>query len=272
MKKYIVIIVSIILVIAAILSFVSFDITDNDNDKRSDSSSSENSSTDSSDDNISSDETTETDDFYESNSHNDDLPLNSIDFDLLQNEYPNAVAWIQIPGIDMIDYPVMQSSPDMEEDFYLDHNTQGESDRAGSIYIQKGNSNTFDDPNTIVYGHNMLNGTMFGSLYENFCDETFFNEHRTIYIFTPGHELKYEIISAFVYDDRNILNSFNFNETKERMEFFNTCLNPNSFTKQIIADANLDDDDKIITLSTYTTNNAERFLVIGKLVKDVQTK
>lgn len=206
----------------------------------------------------------------------EDLPLNPINFEALQSENPDAVAWIQIPGIDMIDYPIMQSASGEDDNFYLDHNWHGEKAREGAIYIQKLNSKDFTDSNTLIYGHNMLNGTMFGKLFDGskkqFCNEEFFDEHRTIYIFTPGHVLKYEIISAFVYDDRHILNSFNFDIEEDRMEFFDTCTNPSSITKQVLEGATLESDDKIITLSTCTSNNSERFLVIGKLVSDIKTK
>ncbi|MBQ8267468.1 MAG: class B sortase, partial [Clostridia bacterium] len=79
------------------------------------------------------------------------------------------------------------------------------------------------------------------------------------------------VISAFVYDDRHILNSFNFDVENERQEFFDECVNPTSFTKQVLEGATLDTDDKIITLSTCTSNDSERYLVIGRLVSDTQT-
>ncbi len=198
------------------------------------------------------------------------LPSNPIDFDAIQAENPDVCAWIQMDGIEVIDYPIMQSDAETDDNFYLDHDMNGASKRAGSIYIQKLNSKEFVDSNTLIYGHNMLNGTMFGQL-KKFRNKEFFNENRNIYIYTPGHILKYEIISAFVYDDRHILNSFNFDAEDERQQFFNECLNPTSFTKQVLEGATLDVNDKIITLSTCTSNDSERYLVIGKLVSDTQT-
>ncbi len=203
------------------------------------------------------------------------LPANPIDFDAIQADYPDVCAWIQIPGIEQIDYPIYQSAAEADDNFYLDHNKDGKSDRYGEIYIQKLNSKLFDDPNTLIYGHNMNNGSMFGKLYDGsgkqFCNKEFFDEHRTIFVYTPGHILEYEVISAFVYDDRHILNSFNFEVENERQEFFDECVNPTSFTKQVLEGATLDTDDKIITLSTCTSNDSERYLVIGRLVSDTQT-
>ena len=198
------------------------------------------------------------------------LPANPIDFKAIQAENPDVCAWIQIPGIDVIDYPILQSAPEADDNFYLDHDINGATKRAGSIYIQKLNPKDFSDPNTLIYGHNMLNGTMFGQL-KKYRNKEFFEQNRNIYIYTPGHILKYEIISAFVYDDRHIINSFNFDDEISRMEFFNECINPKTFTKQVLDGAALDINDKIITLSTCTSNDTERYLVVGKLVSDTPT-
>ena len=197
------------------------------------------------------------------------LPENPINFTEVQQKHPNACAWIQVDGT-IIDYPIMQSTPEMDDNFYLDHDINGEKKRAGSIYIQKLNHDDFGDPNTLIYGHNMLNGTMFGQL-KKFKNKEFFDQNRYIYVYTPGHILKYEIISAFVYDDRHILNSFNFSVDSECKEFFETCVNPQSLTKQVTDDASLTIFDKIITLSTCTSNNSERYLVVGKLISDTET-
>lgn len=203
------------------------------------------------------------------------LPTNPIDFKAIQADYPDVCAWIQIPGIEQIDYPIYQSAAEVDDNFYLDHNKDGKSDRYGEIYIQKLNSKTFDDPNTLIYGHNIKNGSMFGKLYDGsgkqFCKKEFFDQHRKIFIYTPGHILEYEIISAFVYDDRHILNSFNFNVESERQKFFDECVNPSTFTKQVLEGATLDTNDKIITLSTCVGNDAQRYLVVGKLISDTKT-
>ena len=198
------------------------------------------------------------------------LPENPINFTEIQQKNPDVCAWIQVDGT-IIDYPILQSTPQADDNFYLDHDINGEKKRAGSIYIQKLNHDDFSDPNTVIYGHNMLNGTMFGQL-KKFKGKEFFDQNRYIYVYTPGHILKYEIISAFVYDDRHILNSFNFNVDSECKEFFGTCVNPQSLTKQVTDDAELTIFDKIITLSTCTSNDAERYLVVGKLISDTETQ
>ena len=197
------------------------------------------------------------------------LPDNPIDFAAEQAENPHVVAWIRIPGT-VIDYPVMQSGNDVPENFYLDHAPDRTSDRNGSIYIQQINRADFTHPNTVLYGHNMANGSMFAAL-RKYRDTAFFTENEYIYIYTPGHILTYRIFSAFVYDDRHILNSFNFSDPEEYADFLDQSLNPISMTKQVRKDIPVTTDDRIITLSTCTAYSRERYLVEGVLIDDQPT-
>lgn len=198
------------------------------------------------------------------------LPENPIDFAALTATNDEVCGWIRVDGT-IIDYPIMQSNIDRQEDYYINHDLEGNRKAAGSIYIQKANNKDFEDPNTLIYGHNMLNGTMFGQL-KKFRNKDFFDQNRYIYIYTPGHIYKYEIMSAFVYDDRHILNSFNFFTDDGYQLFLDECINPTSLTRQVKAGVTADIEDRIITLSTCTANSTERYLVVGVLIEDTKTK
>ncbi|MBR3968086.1 MAG: class B sortase [Clostridia bacterium] len=200
-----------------------------------------------------------------------ETPTNPINFEGAQLDNENICGWIQIPGIDTIDYPILRSSAKMDDSYYLNHDAYNRESFAGSIYIQKVNHKDFGDPNTVIYGHDMLNGTMFGQL-KKFRDKEFFDKNREIYIYTPGHILKYEIISAFVYDNRHIMNSFDFSKPEQRQEFFDMCTNPKSMVKNVVEGAKLEDDDKIITLSTCTGIDSQRYLIVAKLISDTKTE
>lgn len=201
----------------------------------------------------------------------DELPANPINFEAAQAENPEICAWIQIDGIDVIDYPILQSGENRQEDFYLDHNVKGESARTGAIYIQKYNNKDITDRNTIIYGHNMLNGTMFGQL-KKFRNKNFFEENRYIHLYTPGHAYKYEILSAFAYDDRHLLNAFNFSTTEDFQAFINECKSPTSLTRQVREELEVGLSDRLITLSTCTSNETERYLIVAVMVEDTLTK
>ena len=198
------------------------------------------------------------------------LPDNPIDFAAKQAENPHIIAWIQIPGT-VIDYPIMQSGNDVEENFYLDHGPDRKKNRNGSIYIQQINRKDFTHPNTVLYGHNMANGSMFAAIRQ-YRHEEFFNENQYIYIYTPGHILTYHVYSAFVYDNRHILNSFNFSDPEEYDAFLQQTLNPVSMSRNVREGIEVTTEDRIITLSTCTANSWERYLVEGVLIDDQPTK
>ncbi len=88
---------------------------------------------------------------------------NTIDFSALQEKNADIYAWIQIPGT-LVDYPVLQHSTDRL--YYLNHTIDGTAGLPGSIYSEAIHPKDFSAPMTVLYGHNMRNDTMFGSLHD----------------------------------------------------------------------------------------------------------
>lgn len=199
-----------------------------------------------------------------------ELVDNPINFAEQQAINPDIYAWIQIPGT-TVDYPVLQSSDDKPEDFYLNHDINEKYKFAGCIYSQRLNSKDFSDPNTILYGHNMNNGSMFASLHK-FRNAQFFNENRYIYIYTPGHILTYTIYAAYRYDNRHILYAFDLNNKEIFAEYIEMTKSPKSTIVNVRNDVEVTADSKIITLSTCITNDNYRYLVQGVLTSDQPTK
>jgi len=199
----------------------------------------------------------------------EELAENPIDFNALEADNKDVIGWIKVDGT-AIDYPVLMSSFEKDNNYYIDHDFYCKQKRAGSIYAQRSNTADFTDFNTVLYGHNMLNGSMFGTL-KRFRNKNFFNENRNLYIYTKGHILKYEIVSAFIYDDRLLYTFFNFNVDDGRNQFIDTVLNPQTNAKNVLEGASITVDDKLITLSTCTSVDSERYLVVAKLISDTKT-
>ena len=115
----------------------------------------------------------------------DPLLDNPIDFAALAGENPDIYAWIYIPETN-INLPVLQH-PSMDN-FYIDHDRYGAYAVEGAIYSQMVNAKDFSDPVTLLYGHNLVEGTMFSQLHY-FENKDFFAENETMYIYTPGDHL-----------------------------------------------------------------------------------
>lgn len=192
-----------------------------------------------------------------------------INWNQLAETNNDIYAWIYVPGT-LVDYPIVQPTVEEGNNFYLHRGVEKTYDFAGSVYTEIQNVKDFSDPVTLIYGHNMLNDTMFATLHR-FEDEKFFKKNKYIYIYMPNRKLTYKIYAAYVYDDRHILNSFNFDDEKVLMNYFEYTLNPESMTKQTRKQT-LDENSKIITLSTCTNGASNtRYLVQGVLIKDEQT-
>lgn len=107
----------------------------------------------------------------------------------LQEEYPDIAAWLSIEGTP-VNYPVVRCE---DNQYYVNHLPDGSYNAAGSIFMDY--RCTDDSDNLILYGHNMGDGTMFGSL-KNYEAETYLKEHREFSLFTAEEELRCRIISV----------------------------------------------------------------------------
>ena len=105
---------------------------------------------------------------------------------------PDVIAWIDIPGLS-ISYPVVQGT---DNAYYLHHLFTGEYNSSGSIFADWHNQPDFADPNTIVYGHNMKNGSMFGTL-SHYQDQALWEENPYFYLYVPGKVMEYQIFSCY---------------------------------------------------------------------------
>ena len=186
-----------------------------------------------------------------------------IDFDQLQQENPDIYAWITVPGTD-VDYPIVQKEGD--NGYYLNHNINGDKDTAGAIYTEDYNHKDFEDPNTVIYGHNMKNGTMFRTLH-NYEDRSFFDENREVLIYMPGEIRHYQIFAAYVYDNRHLLLNFDFDDPDVYQSYLNTVSSIRDMNSFVDTSMEMTVEDKIITMSTcYKGMEDRRYLVQAVLV------
>ena len=202
------------------------------------------------------------------------LPDNPVDFAPLQEINGDIYAWIYIPmGPEKpdIDLPVLQAPQGWDENYYLHHDVNRNYLFAGCIYTQQANAKDFTDRVTVVYGHNMLDGTMFSNL-PVFRDSRFFDEHEYFYIYTPGHILTYRIAAAIQFDTRHLLNCFDFSDDTVYTNWLqNYVMEPRTMVRNYRKDLDLTVDDRLVILSTCLEHGASRYLIEGVLISDEPT-
>lgn len=191
--------------------------------------------------------------------------ISPIDFASLRKINDEIYAWIEIEGTD-ISYPLVQSLTD--DSYYLDHTIEGKQGYPGSIYTLMVNSRSFTDFNTVIYGHNMKNGTMFGSL-KRYRDESYLKEHRTLRIYTPYGEKTYTVFAAVVFDNRLLTDAFSNGEESGRNAFLKEIKAVRDLDSIVLDDIPVTSDDRIITLSTCISGKPRnRYLVIAVLTDE----
>ncbi len=180
---------------------------------------------------------------------------------------PEFYGWIKIDNT-IVDYPVMHTPNDPEK--YLQLNFDGEYSSAGTIFMDHRCSAESDD--LILYGHNMKNQTMFGSIL-NYKDEAYWREHPVIQFDTLYEQREYEVLAAFfdhVYDENDTcFKYYNFIEAADE-EAFNQAIH--SYREKALYDTGVSVQygDQLLTLSTcaFHTENG-RFAVVARRCPDV---
>lgn len=186
-----------------------------------------------------------------------------IDFAALKERNPDIYAWITIPDT-AVDYPVVQSEAD--NTWYLTHTIDGTESPEGAIFTETYNSRDFEDPNTVIYGHDMANGSMFQNLL-NYQDRSYFDSHRDVTIYTPDSIRHYRIFAAYLYDDRHLMQSFDFENRAVYQDYLNQIFSVRNMNSCVDTEQKVSAEDRILTLSTcYGTQADARYLVQAVLV------
>ena len=181
----------------------------------------------------------------------------------LSQTNPDTYGWITIPGT-VVNYPVVRGA---DNDWYLDHAYTGDSLPVGSIFADfRTADSVFDNKNLVIYGHNVNDGSMFGSLSDLFVEQEFFDACR-IYLYTPEGIFVYRPFSVHEpAEDSNFIKT-RFADANDYLSFLK-WLTDDSFLKA--ADFAPDEATGIITLSTCTGRGHEqRFVVHAALVSCV---
>ena len=184
---------------------------------------------------------------------------NPIDFKSLKEVNEDIIGWIKVNALD-ISYPIAQGE---DNEYYLHKTFERQDNFAGCIFMEYQNKSDFSDKNTIIYGHNMKNGSMFGTL-KKFYEEGVYESAPYFWIYTPDKIYKYDIFSCSQVDASGRAYQITFSDEEDFSRYLDEAK-----VRSVVdsGKVQVDTTDKIVTLSTCTGNEATRFIVQGKLAK-----
>lgn len=187
-----------------------------------------------------------------------------------KQNYSDVIARIVIPGTAIEE--LVFSSP-YDDARYLNTDRDGKASSAGELFVERTyNRIDFADPVTIVYGHNMRSGKMFGYLqeyYQGVKDGISAGEamkkYGTVEISTPEGTLTYKVFAAIPFDNRHILAGTDFTNTAAHVNFFTEIRKTRALGGYVDRSVAVVPKDKVLILSTCMPDHESRFLVFGKL-------
>ena len=182
-----------------------------------------------------------------------------INFEELKQKNSDTVAWLKVENTN-IEFPIVQAN---NNSYYLTHNFDKKYNVAGWIFADYKNKLDGTDRNIVVYGHNMRNNSMFGSLKDVITEEWYNNEENKYITFVTENDYQtYQVFSVYQIktEDYYIKTEFKNNEFTEFID---------TITKRSKKDfgINVSKEDTILTLSTCSNNNKYRVVLHSVRVK-----
>ncbi len=144
----------------------------------------------------------------------------TVDWDYLRSINSEVVAWIYVPGTN-INYPVCHTTDNSK---YLDTDFNGVSGfgwaaKTGTIFLDTNCDPSFSDSNNILYGHHMIDGSMFCVISDMVGNDDLFNDHRTIYVLTPTMNYRLTSFSVVRSVGSDLLSQPSFSDTTEMTSY-----------------------------------------------------
>ncbi len=192
-----------------------------------------------------------------------------LDFPLMWEINPDICAWIEIDDTS-VDYPVLQSPTD--DNKYLSKAFDVNYYVGGSLFTQATyNSTDFNDPVTVIYGHSMRRGTLFGQLQGKYSNKEGFDSHSVIKLYLPDEVRYYTVFAAVPYPMIHILDAYDFSDPYRYRQFFEGVFDIREFTAQFNRDIVPEPGDRVLILSTCLLEDSKpRFLVMAILQDDIE--
>lgn len=183
-----------------------------------------------------------------------------INFEQLLKSNPNTVGWINISNC-KITYPIVQTS---DNSYYLNHNFNNEYNSAGWIFADYRNDLTSNEKNTVIYGHNRENSSMFGNLEKYLSNEWCSNiQNHYFEFYTLRKAYMAQIFSVIKINAVEFKTCFEFNSNDDFLTYIKELEQQSIYNFNV----ELTPYDRILTLYTCDDNSSYRIIVCAKLIE-----
>ena len=189
--------------------------------------------------------------------------VSPIDFDELHAFNPDIIGWLYMSSPD-ISLPILRSPDD--DSFYLYHNAERAYDRQGALFVEhQYNSDDFSDMCTVIYGHRMSNGSMFGTMQATMSEEGFFDSEQYIVIYQQNCSRVYQIFATIPRDNSHILYYNDFTDESVYDSFIRDVYSQTGVDVNLVQDARPQYGDHLLILSSCLWGDrTSRYLVIAR--------
>ena len=182
--------------------------------------------------------------------------LADINLEALRETNPDVLGWIYLPNT-LINYPIVQGE---DNQYYLNYTWDNKKSVTGAIFLEATNAPDLTDFRSIIYGHNMANSTMFGSLHR-YSSRSYWEQYPYVYLVTDEGVLRYDIYSSYKAAIDSKTYALDLEETEKRASFIKLTKDESELDTDIVPEVT----DRILTLSTCMGSSTHRRVVHAKL-------
>ena len=197
----------------------------------------------------------------EVNTNEEDNSKYNINFDNLKKKNSDTVAYLKVNNT-KIDYVVVKGK---NNEYYLTHNFNKKANAGGWVFADYNNRFDGSDKNIVIYGHNMKNGSMFGTLYKVLNKKWYRNKdnHKIVFVTEEG-EYTYQVFSVYSIKAEDYYINTKFKDDNEFKTFVKKLKKRSKYDFKV----SVDENDKILTLSTCNTGGRNRTVLHAKMIEN----
>ena len=184
----------------------------------------------------------------------------TVDFTALKTQNPEVCGWVRLSDT-AIDFPLVRTK---DNDFYLNHLFNEKKNKIGTPFVDAGNTGDFTDRNTIIYGHALKSGAMFGSLWE-YENPNYFTRHPKISLFLPdGRQLTLAVFACTRVEAARSAMPISFPTEAAFLSYIDDLHEGSAFSSSV----RITSADRLVTFCVVLPEGAEGRLLVSCKIEE----